>query len=676
MHKMKKWNIKEQDASQAERLAKECGISTFAAKLLMNRGINSREAAEIFFGDGEITPPSDITDMEKAAEIISEAIQNGDRITVYGDYDCDGITATVILYGYLEAIGAEADWYIPDRDEGYGLNNAAVDKLAENGTKLIVTVDNGISALKEAEYIKSKGMTLVITDHHQVPETLPDAAAIVDPHRSDDHSTCKELAGCGVALKLVMALEEDTDSVVEQWGDLCAVGTIADIVPLTGENRALVKRGLENILLTENRGLHALLKQCGVSEGDEISSVTLAFSLCPRINAAGRFGHPKEAAELFLSENETMIPVMAERLSMLNNQRKQAEENILAEIAGMAESNPLLLKKRVIIVHGKGWSHGVIGIVASKMLNRYGKPVIIITEEGNTARGSARSVEGFSLFSMLTELSGHLTKFGGHTKAAGFSLDTDRIDGFIQAIDNYAAVNFPEMPADICAAEMKLSAADLTEENVESLTYFEPFGEANPAPVFMMEGCVIKSLRPLKEGKYLSFTVDFQGKEFRVLNFRSTYNAFGFKAGDKVDLLVTADINEYNDKRSISLKLTDIRCSGFDQNKFFAAQSAYERLCLGEDIPASLAKRVIPDREVQKAVYDAAKATGSIAAAADIACSKGINYCMFRVTLDAFENAGLMKINLFEDSLALLESGKVDLDNCPYMVELRRRLSQ
>lgn len=673
---MKKWNIKEQDAAQAEKLAKECGISTFAARLLLNRDITSREAAELFFGEGEITPPSDMTDMEKAAEIISEAIQNGDKITVYGDYDCDGITATVILYGYLEAIGAEADWYIPDRDEGYGLNNAAVDKLAESGTKLIVTVDNGISAVNEAEYIKSKGMTLVITDHHQVPETLPEAAAIVDPHRKDDFSSCKELAGCGVALKLVMALEDDIDSVVEQWGDLCAIGTVGDIVPLVGENRTLVKRGLESLQLTENRGLYSLLRQCGIDEETEVSSVSLAFSVCPRINAAGRFAHPKEAAELFLSENEMMIPVMAERLSMLNTQRKQAEEKILEEIAVMAESDPLLLKRRVITVKGKGWSHGVIGIVASRMLNRYGKPVVMITEEGDTARGSARSVEGFSLYRMLTELRDHLTKFGGHTKAAGFSLDSDRAEEFMQAVNEYAAKNFPEMPADICTAEMKLTAADLTEDNVESLTYFEPFGEANPAPLFVMESCTIKSLRSLKEGKYLSFNVDFMGSEFKVLNFHSTYDAFGYKAGDRVDLLVTAGINEYNGKRSISLKLTDIRFSGFDQNKFFAAQSAYERLCLGEEIPASLAKRVLPDREAQKAVYDAVKATASIAAAADIAYSKGINYCMFRVTLDVFESAGLIKIDLANDSISLLQSGKVDLENCPYMVDLRKRLGQ
>ncbi|MCH5200947.1 MAG: single-stranded-DNA-specific exonuclease RecJ, partial [Oscillospiraceae bacterium] len=471
-------------------------------------------------------------------------------------------------------------------------------------------------------------------------------------------------------------LEEDIDSVVEQWGDLCAIGTVGDIVPLVGENRTLVKRGLENLQLTENRGLYALLRKSGISEDKEVSSVDLAFTVCPRINAAGRFGHPKEAAELFLCENDTMIPVMAERLSMLNTQRKQAEEEILKEIAQAVENDPLLLKKRVITVCGKGWSHGVIGIVASRLLNRYGKPVLIITDEGGTSRGSARSVEGFSLFRMLTELSDCLTKFGGHTKAAGFSLDTDRTEEFVRAVDAYAAKNFPEMPVDTCTAEMKLTAAELTEENVESLSYFQPFGEANPEPIFMLENCRIKSVRSLSDGKYVSFSIDFQGREFKVVNFRSTYDAFGYKAEDKTDLLVTAEINEYNGSRSISLRLADIRYSGFEQDRFFAAQRTYEKLCLGEEIPASLARRVIPDREAQKAVYDAVKATGSIAAAADIAYSKGINYCMFRVTLDAFEDTGLIKINHSQGSFTLLESGKVDLDNCPYMTDLRKRLGQ
>ena len=672
---MKKWNVKEQDAAEVQKLARECGIAPFAAKLLLNRGITSREAAEEFFSDGEITPPEEMADMEKAAQVINEAIENGDKITVYGDYDCDGVTATVILYGYLEAIGAEADWYIPSRDEGYGLNLAAIDKLAENGTKLIVTVDNGVSAVEEAKYIKSKGMSLVITDHHQVPEILPEAEAIVDPHRQDDLCSCKELAGCGVALKLVMALEEDIDSVVEQWGDLCAIGTVGDIVPLVGENRTLVKRGLENMQLTENRGLHALIQRCGC--GDKpIASTSLSFGICPRINAAGRYGHPKEAAELFLCENDTMIPTLAQRLCMLNDRRKQAEEEIHKAIADMIDNDPMLIKKRVPVFSGKGWSHGIIGIVASHLLEKYGKPVIIITDEGGTARGSARSVEGFSLYRMLTQLSGYLTKFGGHTKAAGFSMEPDRIEDFVKAVDDYAARSFPEMPVDMLDAEMKLTASELTLENVESLSYFEPFGEANPEPVFLLESCRITSVWSLKDGKYVSFCVELQGREFKVLDFSTAYSAFRYKKDDRVDLMAKVMINEYKGTCSVELMLEEIRPAGFAQDRFFAAQRTYEQLCLGEEIPASLAKRVIPDREVQKAVYDAVKTAPSISAAADISAARGINYCMFRVTLDIFESAGLMKLNYGHDSFELLRSGKVDLENCPYMTGLRKRLGQ
>lgn len=673
---MKKWIINQPDKAAAEKLAREAGISVFAAKLLVNRGIFTRDEAEEFFYAEELTPPEELTDMEKAAEVISRAIENNDKITVYGDYDCDGITATVILYGYLEAIGANADWYIPGRDEGYGLNKNAIDKLAADGTKLIITVDNGISAIDEAEYIREKGMTLVITDHHQVPEELPDAAAVVDPHRSDDYSSCKELAGCGVALKLVMALEGDCESVMEQWGDLVAVGTVGDIVPLTGENRILVRRGLESLPFTENRGLHALLRQCGIQEEDTVSAVSLAFSVCPRINAAGRFAHPKEAAELLLSENETMIPVMAERLTMLNAERQQEEKKILEEIRLMAESDPLLLKRRVIIVRGKGWSHGVIGIIASRLLNKFGKPVIVITDEGEVSRGSARSVEGFSLFRMLTALSEHLVKFGGHTKAAGFSVLTENAEEFAEAVWKYAEKNNPEMPADVYTAEMAVTVEELSLPHIESLQYFEPFGEANPNPVLMLPDCTVKSVRPLKDGKYLSFTVDFQHREFKVLDFSSTYKDFGYKAGDKAELLVTAFVNEYGGEKSVNLRLTDIRPAGFSQDRYFAAKNAYERLCLKEPIPASLAKRVIPDRAVQMTVYDIVKLNPSISSAAGTALEKGINYCMFRVVLDLFQSVGILKINEFDGTVLLLPvRGKADIENSPYLTELKQRLA-
>lgn len=672
---MKKWIIKEQDAELVGRLSKEAGISPFAAKLLINRGITNREQADEFFNGSEISPPMEIADMDKAVKIISSAIDSGDKITVYGDYDCDGVTATVILYGYLEAMGAEADWYIPSREEGYGLNVDAIDDIFESGTKLIVTVDNGISAAKEADYIKAKGMKLVITDHHQVPEILPAAEAIVNPHRSDDFSKCKELAGCGVALKLVMALESDIYSVLENWGDFAAIGTVADLVPLTGENRIIVRQGLQNLSVTENGGLHSLLRQCGIDEDDEVSSTTAAFTLCPRINAAGRFAHAKEAAELFLTDNPRMYDKMAENLTLLNMKRQDEEKKILEEIGDMISKNPRLIKSDVIVVSGDNWSHGVIGIVASRLLNKFGKPVIIITKEGELSRGSARSVEGFSLFKMLSELSDCLVKFGGHTKAAGLTLETAKIDEFIRRVGEYAGEKYPEMPKDICYAEMTVSPADLTLGNIESLSYFQPFGEANPSPVFHMPDCTFKSLRPLKDGKYVAITAEFGGREYKIINFRSTYEGFGYKAGDKADLLVTAEINEYNDNRSVALKIFDIRHSGFNQDRFFSAAAAYEKLCRGEEIPSALARRVIPDRKIQMAVYDIVRESGSISNCAAAAYSEGINYCMFRVALDLFESVGLMKLNLFEDKVETVKvEGKTDIENCTLMQRLKNRL--
>lgn len=671
---MKKWIIKQQDDAAVGDLTKQTGLSPFAAKLLLNRNISDRETAELFFNRDDISDPMEILDMDKAKQCIEEAMDRGDKITVYGDYDCDGITATVILYSYLEAMGAEADWYIPDRDEGYGLNKDAIDILAEGGTRLVITVDNGISAVEEAKYLKEKGIDLIITDHHQVPDTLPDAKAIIDPHRSDDTCKCKELAGCGVALKLVMALEGDIDTVMDNWGDFAAIGTVGDLVPLTDENRVIVRRGLQNLVYTENGGLVALLRQCGIKENDEIPSVTAAFTVCPRINAAGRFAHPKEAADLFLCDNPKMYQQKAEKLSALNAQRQEEEKTILSEISKQIEENPLLAKSRVMIINGKGWRHGVIGIVAARLLNKFGKPVIVITGEGETSRGSARSVDGFSLFDMLTELSPLLIKFGGHTKAAGFTIETEKISEFTEAVNSYAKEKFPVMPKDTVTAEITLTAADLSIENIENLNYFQPFGEGNPHPVFHIKDARIKSLRPLKDGKYVAFNAVLDNREFKVVNFSSSFDSFGYKEGDTVDMLVTAEINEYNGSRSVNLKLTDIRPHRFDQDKFFAAENTYEKICLSESVPASLSKRVIPDRDTQKAVYDILKTNSCLSSCANIAFFKGINYCMFRITLDLFESVGLIKINQFDDTAVLQKvTGRADLEHCPYIDELRKR---
>ncbi len=671
---MKNWRIMEQDRGTAEELALEWGVTPLSARLLLNRGITERAAAEDFIAGGELSSPLEIKDMDKAAAAVNNAIENGDKITVYGDYDCDGITATSILFGYLEAMGAEADWYLPSRDEGYGLNIAAIDRIAESGTRLIITVDNGISAFEEARYIRKKGMELIVTDHHQPSEELPDALAVVNPHRRDDYSKCKDLAGCGVALKLVMAIEGDSLNIMEQYGDLAAIGTVADLVPLCGENRIIVSEGLRSMAMTENEGLCMLLQKCGIDR-EKVTSTDLGYVICPRINAVGRVGHPKEAVDLLLGENPQMLPQMVESLILMNSRRQEQEREIYSQIEQLLTNNPKITRQRVVVVSGKGWNHGVIGLVAARLLTKYDKPAIVITEEGDFARGSCRSVDGFSVFELLSSQSSRLEKWGGHAKAGGFTVAADKIEELTKGIYDYAREKFPQMPRDICTAESSVTAADLTVESVEELCRFQPFGEGNPTPVFNMKNCKIKAAYPLKEGKYIRFTVEFDGAEFRVVSFHFSFADFPFKAGDTVDLMVNADINEYGGSRTVDLKLVDIRFSGFDQDKFFAAESTYEKLCLGEEIPPQLAVRIIPDKKTEMAVYDILKCSSLISACGQIAVKRGINYCMFRVVLDLFKSVGLITVDYVSDRVSLVKQGKkVDLENCPFMVRLKKLL--
>lgn len=673
---MKKWQIRDVDPQIIKSLSAETGLDNLICSLLAGRGIVNREAAEEFFNSTEISSPLDIADMEKAADAIRAAVENGDKITVYGDYDCDGVTSTVMLLTYLQAIGADCGWYIPSRDEGYGMNIPALEKLIEDGTRLIITVDNGISALEEAEFLAEKGITLVITDHHQVPEEMPVAAAIVDPHRPDDYSDFKELAGCGVVLKLIMAMENDADGVCEQFGDLAAIGTVGDLVPLRGENRAIVKRGCEAMSMTENVGLYSLLKQCRLTSS-EITSTSLAFTVCPRINAAGRFSHPREAAELFLCENPGLASAKAENLTLLNTKRKEHELEIIADIEAALRADKNALNRRVLVVSGENWSHGVIGIVAARLLSRFGKPVIIITAEGETARGSARSVPGFSLYKLLCANKDYLLKFGGHTKAAGFSLETKNIEAFKAAVLAYAEENYPAMPADCYLADKELLPGELTRESVKNLSYLAPFGEENPAPLFIMRGCKIKSVRSLKEGKYVSFNVGFGSEEYKVLDFNDTYESFGFAAGETVDILCGAELNEYNGAVSITLRLKDVRTAGFLQDKYFAAAGTYEKLSVGEKVAPALVKRIIPEKKDLMQVYDVLKNERVLSSAARRAGEKGINYCMFRVSLDVFEELGLASVDPVGDSVALIPAAKkADLSSSVHLAELRGQIEK
>lgn len=654
---MKKWLVRNSDNALAMKLKTDTGLPMLLCSLLVGRGIYTAEQAQQYFNGSELSHPMLIADMDKAVQAIEEAVDNEVKITVYGDYDCDGVTSTVMLYTHLDAIGADVNWYIPTREEGYGLNENAVRKLHEDGTGLIITVDNGVSALNEAELIYELGMKLVVTDHHQLPEILPKAEAIVNPHRRDDTSPYKDLAGCGVALKLIMALEHDTDGVLEQYADLAAIGTIGDVVPLTGENRIIVKRGLLEMQYSENQGLLALIHAAGLDE-ENITSTGIAFGLCPRINAAGRYESPKAAAELFMAQTRQIADIKAQELNELNIKRKQIESDILESAKAQLLSDPKAFNSRVLIVCGEGWNHGIIGIVSARLLELYEKPCIVIGIEGDEARGSARSIDGFSLYTALDACSEHLTRFGGHTKAAGFSLPKDKLDGFVAQLRAYADEKFPSMPVMAVEADIEPELSDLEISSIENLRHLQPFGEENNAPLFLMKNCTIISSRPLKDGKYTSFTAEYKGSQFKFLCFGISYDKFGYFPGDKVDVLSHIEINEYNDKKSVSIRVKDIRRSDFPQDKYFAARNFYEKILRGEKTDSRLLSRILPNKENMKLPFDLARKMTSIDSAAQIAISQGMNYCLFMMCLHVFAEFGHLKLDRINGTMEFLKGGR------------------
>lgn len=667
---MKKWNVKKPDAALVEQLRRETGLNPFICRILAGRRILTRESAEEFFNSETLSDPLLLTDMEKAVEIISDAVENGEKITVYGDYDCDGITSTYMLFSYLEALGAEADWYIPSRDEGYGLNLPAIELLHKKGTKLIITVDNGISAVEEAERIAALGMTLVITDHHQPPEVLPNAAAIVNPHRKDDASPFRKIAGCGVVLKLIAAMEEDGETAMTEYAEFAAMGTVADIVPLVGENRLIVRKGLESMPFSENPGLSALLRQCGIDPEEEVTSSELAFAVCPRINAAGRYAHPRTAMELLLADSPTAARAKAEELSSYNDLRKQAEDVILSEAEAQLRANPDLLNRRILILAGKGWSHGIIGIASARLLHKYGKPNIILTIEGETARGSARSFEELSLYQLLDHCKSHLIRFGGHTKAAGLTLNTAEIEAFTKAAYEYAEQFEPA--TETVAADLEITPAELIEENISLLDRLEPFGEENPAPLFCFRNCKIGTKKKLKDGKYVAFTFVFGGRELRAVDFHSSYDEFPFREGEPVDFIAGAEMNEYNGRTSISIRVADIRPADFQEDRYFAAKTAYEDSRFGKADPKLLC-RMAPSIDDMRLCYDALKSCGgSLVRAEAEALRHGLNYCKFRVALDVFAEFSLAETDFVGGTCRLLPAKeKADFTKSKVLARLK-----
>ena len=668
----KKWQVMPIDQDAIIRTAQELNIDAHAVLLAYTRGIEDTYSAAEFFGmePAEDCDPFDFPDMEAAAKRIQKAVDDSESIAVYGDYDVDGVTATAILYTYLESLGANVTYYIPNRHtEGYGLNKSAVDTLHDKGVHLIVTVDNGISSVDEAEYIKSLGMELVVTDHHLPGEKLPDAVAVVDPHRQDCFLEFRDFVGAGVAYKLVCAMEGGINEVTENFIDLAALGTVADVMPLIGENRSIVRRGLYFISQNLRLGLYALRCAAGTAEKEATSS-ELAFALSPRINAAGRMGSAVRGLELLISRNRSQALQLADEISEENSHRQQTEQEILALAVEKIENDPAMKYSSVIVVDGEEWNDGVIGIVASRLVERYGKPSIVISKSGETATGSGRSLEGFSLYDALEASKETLTHFGGHKLAAGLGVESRRIDEFRMAINAYAD-NF-EMPFAVQRIDYRLKLHSINEDLLEIVETMEPCGAGNPQPVFGLFNMKIESVSPIGSGKHIKLELSKQGAKIYAVKFSCTAADFPFGAGDVVDLAVQIKRNEYMNRVSVNIIIKNIRVHGLDEDKLLHEIRLFEKLMRGGRLSKEETALMTPDRELNAAVYRLVRSHSGWKSGVEMLC-KVIDTDRFgavMASVEAMKQLGL----LFEkdEKLFLPEStGKVNFDDAPVIKRLK-----
>lgn len=676
---IKKWIISPSDKKSEDILIKQGGLSVLAARALVCTGRDTLEKATEFFGEqdgGEYSDPFLIRDMEIACNIITEAADSGELICVYGDYDCDGITATAVLYQYLSGIGVNVMTYINERSEGYGMNADAVKKLSGLGVSLIVTVDNGISAHAEAELCRELGIKLVITDHHRPGETLPCADAVVDPHRSDCPSPFKDFCGCGLVLKLICAMEGgDSAFAMEQFSDLAAAATVADVVPLTGENRAIVRDGLHYLENTENTGLGSLIEQAGLKP--PYSSSSVAFGLAPRINAAGRIGSPSDALSLLIEEDPDNAEALAKKICDENAKRKEYENAVISDIYEKIKEEPSILYKRVLVFSGTDWHHGVVGIAAARCMEKFGRPVFLMSgNRGETeVRGSARSFGDFSVFDALTSVSDLLEKFGGHSGAGGFSLAEENIPEFDRRLQEFAAelsekgISLsPEIS--VCGTA---AAAELTVENTEGLNVLEPFGEGNPRPVFLLSDCVIADIVPLSGGAHTKLVLSYCGASLTGLMFGVKTSGLPYKKGSEVNIIASAEINEYMGRRSVNLKIADIRRKGLNQSKLIAAENAYYAFKRGEKTDPRLIPLITPERADLAAVYKALGRDRLSPFGLFERVGTDINYCKFLICLDVFSQAGLIDFDTGAERVSVIpDAPKADTEKTPVMISLRR----
>lgn len=677
---LRKWEVRPLDKERAAAFAQTYGVPFFLAMLMNIRGLDDAAHLREFLGEGEpLSDPFLLKDMDKAAARITRAVDNMEKIAVYGDYDADGVTSTAMLYSYLETRGADVIFYIPQREgEGYGMNIGAVEYLKEQGVSLIVTVDNGISSVQEVARANELGIDVVVTDHHRPQAILPDAVAVVDAYRPDDTSPYKHFSGVGIAFKLLMALEDgagDVEDLLEAYSDLAAIGTIGDIVPLTGENRTLIRAGLERLSQSDRPGVQALLENAGIA-GKALTSTNVAFTLVPRINATGRMGAPERAVRLLISGYEEEAEVLSEEICADNEERRRVEAEI-AEAAFADIEAKGYMKDRVVVVDGENWHHGVIGIVASRVTERCGKPCMIISRGETEAKGSGRSIEGFSLFEAICACGDLLVKFGGHPMAAGITLKPENIEAFRKRINQYAAEHFPQMPTQTVTLDCKLNPAALSVSMAQSLTQLEPFGNGNPQPVFGLFNMELSNVTPVGGGGHLRLTLEKNGAVITAMRFNTKPEELLYHIGDKIDLAVQLEAREFRGQPSLTVIVRDMKFAAFNTEKNIASLASFEKWQRGEVLSAEDKNRLYPDRACLAAIYRAlrtvnGKETDQVRFVSQF--GKDMTLGLFKTALLVFEERGLVHSEIADDTFTatLIEtSGKTDITRSPVLLALQ-----
>ncbi len=671
------WNVNEPEMRGVNALVGS-GYGPLAAMVLSSRGISTAVQAKNYLDcSTPLLDPFLMTDMDLAAGRVGLALSRGEKIAVFGDYDVDGITATCLLTDFLRKQGADCVSYIPGRlEEGYGLNPIAIHQLSREGVTLIITVDCGITAVSEAELCREKGIDLVITDHHECKDVLPNAAAVVDPHRPDGGYPHKNLSGVGVAFKLAAALSGDQEAVLREYTDMVCLGTVADVMPLQGENRVFVARGLESLSHTKRPGIAALMAESGCAP-ESISASSIGFMLAPRINAAGRMGQIDLAIELFLTEDPATAASVARQLCDLNRQRQAVESEIYAQAVSML---PVGRPPEAIVLADESWHQGVVGIVASRIAEEFACPAFLICLDGQHGKASSRSHGGFNLFASLTSLSPLLESYGGHELAAGFTISRDNIPEFRRQICALAAGFYdddtPRTSLDIdCAIAPEL----MTIHNIDSLSVLEPCGNGCPKPTLMMKNLTIERITMVGNGRHMRLRLRSGHFGINAIYFSASPEEVSIQPGDIVDIAFTPQINEFRGERSVQMNVLDIRPSCTAE---CSPETAAYRALMRNTITAEMAAALLPDRNTLAMVwrYLASAPSGTLRESPLCLCRKIVRWTgrplslgQLMTCLDIFRDVALLEVDRQHKCLTIhLTPGtqKADLNTSPTMQRL------